>query len=253
MKPGSVSIQHVLGLMQQLAPPELACGWDNVGLLVDAGQPVTAITTTLDITADVVRDAAASGCELIVSHHPVIFDPLKNISAGDVPALLLKNGISAICMHTNLDAAPGGVNDTLAALLGMRAPVPFAEGCGRVGTVDAISVQKLAAFCAETLHSGVKYVDAPQKITRLAEVSGAGGSYLEEALALGATCLVTGEASHHVAVAAQEKGVGLVVAGHWGTEHPIARVLAEYLAANLPDQIRVTPSLSDRDPYTYLV
>ena len=76
----AVKVQQVLEILEQIAPPELACSWDNVGLLVDAGRPVTSIMTALDITADVVRDAAESGCELIVSHHPVIFDPLDRKS-----------------------------------------------------------------------------------------------------------------------------------------------------------------------------
>ena len=77
----AVKVQQVLEILEQIAPPELACSWDNVGLLVDAGRPVTSIMTALDITADVVRDAAESGCELIVSHHPVIFDPLRRVTA----------------------------------------------------------------------------------------------------------------------------------------------------------------------------
>ena len=115
----SITVQQVLEEMRRIAPPELAESWDNVGLLVDAGRPVDAILTTLDITAPVVEEAVRLGCSLIVSHHPVIFDPIKRITADELPALLLKGGVSAICMHTNLDAAPGGVNDTLAELLGM--------------------------------------------------------------------------------------------------------------------------------------
>ena len=84
----SVTVQQILGLLQTLAPSELACSWDNVGLLVDAGVPVSRVLTTLDITAAVVQEAVENDCQLIVSHHPVIFDPLKHISAGDVPALL---------------------------------------------------------------------------------------------------------------------------------------------------------------------
>ena len=194
----AVKVQQVLEILEQIAPPELACSWDNVGLLVDAGRPVTSIMTALDITTDVVRDAAESGCELIVSHHPVIFDPLRRVTAEDVPAMLLQNGISAICMHTNLDAAPGGVNDVLA------------------------------------------------------EVSGAGGSYLQQAIDEGADCLVTGEAAHHIAILAKQKGVGLVVAGHWGTEHPVVFALADALTERLPKEVTVAPSLADVDPYSYL-
>ena len=104
----SVPVTDVLAELRRLAPPELAQSWDNVGLLVDAGRPVTAVLTALDITPPVVEEAAALGCELIVAHHPVIFQPLKTLGSADVPALLLRRGISAVCMHTNLDAAEGG-------------------------------------------------------------------------------------------------------------------------------------------------
>ena len=248
-----VTVQEILRELKAFAPTELACNWDNVGLLVDAGRPVSRVLTALDITADVVREAAAQSCELIVSHHPVIFDPLKRIAADDVPALLLQNGISAICMHTNLDAAPGGVNDTLADTLGMarEGRREFADGCGRIGTVPATTATELARFCAATLHSGVKYVDSPRPVTCLAEVSGAGGSYLQQAIDEGADCLVTGEAAHHIALLAKQKGVGLVVAGHWGTEQAVADVLAARLTAAFPG-LTAIHAAADTDPYAYL-
>lgn len=249
----SVTVQEILQELKAFAPTELACSWDNVGLLVDAGWPVSRVLTALDITAEVVREAAAQGCELIVSHHPVIFDPLKRIAADDVPALLLQNGISGICMHTNLDAAPGGVNDTLADALGMarEGRREFADGCGRIGTVPATTAAELARFCAATLHSGVKYVDSPRPVTCLAEVSGAGGSYLQQAIDEGADCLVTGEAAHHIALLAKQKGVGLVVAGHWGTEQAVADVLAARLTAAFPG-LTAAHAAADTDPYAYL-
>ena len=247
----TVTVQQVLDELRRFAPPELAQDWDNVGLLVDAGRPVTGVLTALDITAEVVREAAALGCELIVAHHPVIFHPIKALAPGDVPALLVQKGISAICMHTNLDAAEGGVNDTLAAILGMRDTRSFADGCGRIGTVDETSAAALAAFCQKTLGPGVHYVEAGRPVRCLAEVSGAGGSYWQEAMALGADCLVTGEAAHHNGIDAKRCGFGLVVAGHWGTEHPIAVVLKDRLARAFPG-LTVAAAAADRDPYTYL-
>lgn len=249
----SVTVQEILQELKAFAPPELACSWDNVGLLVDAGRPVDKVLTALDITAAVVEEAARSGCQLIVSHHPVIFDPMKRITAEDIPALLLQNGISGICMHTNLDVAPGGVNDTLADLLGIarEGRRNFAEDCGRIGKVAPTTTAALARFCAETLHSGVKYVDSGKPVTCLAEVSGAGGSYLQQAIEEGADCLVTGEAAHHIGLLAKQKGVGLVVAGHWGTEHSIADVLAARLGTAFP-QLEVRHAAADTDPYTYL-
>lgn len=247
----TVTVQQVLDELRRFAPPELAQDWDNVGLLVDAGRPVTGVLTALDITAEVVQEAAALGCELIVAHHPVIFHPIKALAPGDVPALLVQKGISAICMHTNLDAAEGGVNDTLAAILGMRDTRSFADGCGRIGTVDETSAAALAAFCQKTLGPGVHYVEAGRPVRCLAEVSGAGGSYWQEAMALGADCLVTGEAAHHNGIDARRCGFGLVVAGHWGTEHPIAAVLKDRLARAFPG-LTVAAAAADRDPYTYL-
>ena len=250
----SISVQQILALLQTAAPQELALDWDNVGLLVDAGAPVDGVLTTLDITPAVVREAVENDCQLIVSHHPVIFHPIKRLAADDVPAQLMKNGISAICMHTNLDAAEGGVNDTLSDILGIAADgrESFAEGCGRIGTTMPTTVEALARFCADTLHSGVRYVNGDKPVTRLAEVSGGGGSYLQEAIDRGADCLVTGEAAHHIALLAKERGVGLVVAGHWGTEHAIADVLAARISAAFP-QLTVAHAESDKDPYSYLL
>lgn len=249
----SVTVQQILGLLQTLAPSELACSWDNVGLLVDAGVPVSRVLTTLDITAAVVQEAVENNCQLIVSHHPVIFDPLKHISAGDVPALLIKNNISAICMHTNLDAAPGGVNDVLADLLRIENRRDFADNCGRIGTLNVpTTAQQLAETCSRMLHTHCKFVEADRPVEKLAEVSGAGGSYLQQAIDEGADCLVTGEAAHHIAILAKQKGVGLVVAGHWGTEHPVVFALADALTERLPKEVTVAPSLADVDPYSYL-
>ena len=130
--------------MQRYAPLELAESWDNPGLLVDCGRGVSRVLVTLDITPEVVEEAAAGGCELIVSHHPVIFSPLKKLTPRDVPFQLMQKGISAICMHTNLDAAEGGVNEVLAGIFGMRDWEVFADGCGRVGEVEPITVPELA-------------------------------------------------------------------------------------------------------------
>ena len=114
------TVNELYEAMQRIAPLELAESWDNPGLLVNCCRPVDRVLVTLDITPDVVEEAAAKGCGLIVAHHPVIFSPLKRLAPKDVPFQLVQNGISAICMHTNLDAAEGGVNEVLAGMFGMR-------------------------------------------------------------------------------------------------------------------------------------
>ena len=248
--------------MQRYAPLELAESWDNPGLLVDCGRRVSRVLVTLDITPEVVEEAAAGGCELIVSHHPVIFSPLKKLTPRDVPFQLVQKGISAICMHTNLDAAEGGVNEVLAGIFGMKNLETFADGCGRVGEIELNSVKGLAYQVQKELASRcnlpengpavqIKLVDNGRMVKRLAVISGAGGSLFEEAIAVGADCLLTGEANHHHAIDAKRLGLSLIAAGHYATEFPVTAAVAEKLRAALPE-LEVLVSEANKDPYTYL-
>ena len=256
------TVQQLYEAMQRIAPLELAESWDNPGLLVDCGGEVTRVLVTLDITPEVVTEAAAKHCEAIVEHHPVIFDPLKKLGPQDVPFQLVRAGISAICMHTNLDAAAGGVNEVLAGIFGMQDPEPFAGGCGRVGSIEPITVPQLARKAQQELAARcnapdagpavqVKFADTGKPVQRLAVISGAGGSLFEEALAVGADCLLTGEANHHHACDAKRLGLSLIAAGHYATEFPVTTAVAEKLRAALPS-VEVLVSTANKDPYTYL-
>lgn len=256
------TVRQVYEAMQAIAPLELAEHWDNPGLLVDCGGQVHRVLAALDITPEVVAEAAAKQCEMIVSHHPVIFDPLKKIGPQDVPFQLMQAGISAICMHTNLDAAEGGVNEVLAGIFGMRDWEVFADGCGRVGEVDPIAVPELARKAQAVLggrcnrpRSGpavqVKFADTGKTVRRLAVISGAGGSMFEDALAVGADCLLTGEANHHAAIDAVRLGLSLVAAGHYATEFPVCAAIADRLHAAFPE-LEVRVSGENRDPFTYI-
>ena len=234
------TVQQIYEEMQRIAPLALAESWDNPGLLVDCGGEVSRVLVTLDITPEVVEEAARKGCGLIVSHHPVIFSPLKKLSGQDVAFQLVKNGISAICMHTNLDAAEGGVNEVLAGFFGMREMEAFAEGCGRVGSIEPITVLELAKKAQKELASRcnqpfngpavqIKFADTGKVVRRLAVISGAGGSLFEDAIARGADCLLTGEANHHHAIDAKRLGLSLIAAGHYATEFPVTAAVAEKL------------------------
>ena len=256
------TVNQVYEAMQQLAPLELAESWDNPGLLVDCGGPVHKVLVTLDITPEVVAEAAEMHCEVIAAHHPVIFSPLKRLGVQDVPYQLVRAGISAVCMHTNLDAAEGGVNDVLADLFGMKERASFAGGCGRVGEIEPISVPELARKAQQVLAAHcnapengpavqVKFADTGKPVHRLAVISGAGGSLFEDAIAQGADCLLTGEANHHHACDAKRLGLSLIAAGHYATEFPVTAAVAEKLRAALPD-VEVLVSKANKDPYTYL-
>jgi len=250
----ALTAQDVEAFLQTLAPCETAADWDNVGLLVDAGAPVTGILCALDVTAPVVEEAVRRGCSLIAAHHPVIFQPLKRLSGADVPALLLARGVSAVCMHTNLDAAVGGVNDVLCGLLGVRDAVPFAEGIGRIGRLEApCTPQAFCAACSAALGAGVKHTPcaaAPDVVRTVAVLGGSGGSDAAEAFARGADAYVTGEAAHHHAIAAAAQGRLLVAAGHFATEHPVVYALARQLSARFAP-VPVLVSEADADPFVY--
>ena len=256
------TVNQVYEAMQRMAPLELAEHWDNPGLLVDCGGQVHSVLVTLDITPEAVAEAAAKQCEVIVAHHPVIFDPLKKLCPADVPYQLVRAGISAVCMHTNLDAAEGGVNDVLADIFGMKGRTAFAEGCGRVGEIEPITVPELARKAQRELacrcnqpENGptvqVKFADTGKPVHRLAVISGAGGSMFEDAIAQGADCLLTGEANHHHACDAKRLGLSLIAAGHYATEFPVTAAVAEKLRTALPE-LDVLVSEANKDPYTYL-
>lgn len=256
------TVNDIYAEMQRYAPLSLAESWDNPGLLVDCGGEISRVLVTLDITPEVVEEAAAKDCQLIVSHHPVIFSPLKKLGPKDVAFQLVQKGVSAICMHTNLDAAEGGVNEVLAGIFGMRNWEIFADGCGRVGEIDPITVPELARKVQAELgkrcnlpKSGpavqVKFADTEKTVRRLAVISGAGGSMFEDALAVGADCLLTGEANHHAAIDAVRLGLSLVAAGHYATEFPVCAAIADRLRTAFPE-LDVVVSGEDRDPFTYI-
>ena len=244
-------LAELTAFLQEYAPFETAEAWDNAGVLVRCGETVTGVLCALDITPATVAEAEAAGCNVIVSHHPVIFRPLKSLSQCDVPALLLRAGISAVCLHTNLDKAAGGVNDVLAQRLGLLQIEPFAGGIGRKGLLARpMRANALAAHTAKALCTPVKYADAQKSIVRVAVVSGSGGDFAREAAEAGADCLVTGEVGHHDALDALAAGVSVVAATHFATEAFIAETLAQRIGAAYPG-LQVRCSKADADPFLY--
>lgn len=246
------TVEEIFAFLADWAPPESAEEWDNPGLLVRACEETEGVLCALDVTPATVREAAENRCGLIVSHHPVIFRPLRALSAGDVPALLVRGGISAVCMHTNLDKAAGGVNDALAARLGLAEAEPFAQGIGRIGVLaESFAAPALAREIARRLAAPVQYADAGRPVRRAAVVSGSGGDFVGEAARAGADCLITGEAGHHDALDALAAGVSLFAATHFSTERFIAEVLAQRLRQAFPD-LRVLESAADVPPFRFV-
>lgn len=232
-------IKDILDFTETFAPLGTAMDFDNVGLLVGSGGcAVDTVLVALDITDAVVAEAEKVGAQLIISHHPVIFSPLKSLSCGDIPYMLAKSGISALCLHTNLDLSPiFGVNTCLADAVGVR-DYAFAEGeCLLVGELEAeVTSREFAARVKTALDcGGVRFTLGDKRVKKVAVCSGSGGDYAPLAAELGADALLTGEIKHHEILDAVRLGVAVIDAGHFKTEDVVIAPLCEKLSARFTD------------------
>lgn len=226
-------VKDFYGYLNSIAPFETQEDWDNSGMLVgDMNAEVKKAAVVLDITHEEIKKAKAIGADLIISHHPVIFNPIKSVTKGSVPYELVASSINALCCHTPLDIADGGTNDSLAELLGInvtRADDPIL----RLGTVEPTTAQELARKIANTLNTKVRYADAGKTIKKIAICTGAGCSLIEAAGEIDA--FITGDASHHNFLDCVQAGITLIAAGHYETEIIVVPVLVKKLQAQFPD------------------
>ena len=256
------TVREIEQALYELAPKAGAMDWDNVGqLLGDPEAEVSRVLVALDITETVADEAIAQGCQLIVSHHPVMncrWLPVQTVRQdtpqGHLLLKLLKNDVSAICMHTNLDVAPGGVNDALAAALGLEDPGPLGdpEGLCRVGRLSSpMPFQAFAQHVCRALHAnGVRYAGDGGPVEKIAVGGGACGDYEPYAIAAGCDVFVTSDLSYHQFLDAAGKGIRLIDAGHFPTEDPVCAVLVQYLRRRFPE-LTVSKSASHREVIQY--
>lgn len=226
-------VKDFYGYLNSIAPFETQEDWDNSGMLVgDMDAEVKKVAVVLDITHEEIKKAKAIGADLIISHHPVIFNPIKSVTKGSVPYELVASSINALCCHTPLDIADGGTNDSLAELLGIEV-TRTEDPILRLGTVEPTTAQELAGKIANTLNTKVRYADAGRKIEKIAICTGAGCSLIEAAGELDA--FITGDASHHNFLDCIQAGITLIAAGHYETEIVVVPVLVKKLQAQFPD------------------
>lgn len=249
-------VKEIYNYIDSVAPFGTQLDFDNAGLLVGrGGAAVGKVLVALDITTAVVREAAAMGAELIVAHHPVIFHPVKTVTDGDPTGekvlLLAEYRIAAICAHTNLDAAQGGVNELLAQRLGLAELEQLhqdgvdeqgrAYGIGRVGLLKTNTPMDAAAFAAKVKSdlnaANVRYVDAGKPVYRVAVGGGSCGSMLHDAVAAGCDTFVTADVKYDVFLEAAELGINLLDAGHFATENVVIEPLAHSLQNTFPELI----------------
>ena len=228
--------------LEKLAPLETKQEFDNVGLLVgDPDWKVSSVLLSLDVTSQVIREAESLSAGLVISHHPVFFS-LKSVipdNAGGKHVLeLLTRKIGAICMHTNLDAADGGVNDALAKVLGLLDVQAFEpEHIGRIGHLR--KPMELPEFLS-TVHAalkceGLRYTAGTGPVFQVAVGGGSCGSMLEEAVSAGCDTFVTADIKYYVFLRAAELGINLLDAGHFHTENVVIPVLAAQLSREFPE------------------
>lgn len=235
-------IQEIFDFLCRFAPLEAQMDFDNSGFLLGhTDSRVTRALLSLDITDEVIEEASAMKAELIISHHPLIFKPLKRITDFGESGKLLRMaemGIAAICMHTNLDIARGGVNDVLINALGASSDAVLdAEGCGRVGTLsEPIALSDFLQRCKGCLKTnGLRYYDAGKKVHRLAVMGGSGGDAVEAAYAKGCDTYVTADIKYHQFLQAKELSVNLIDGDHFCTENLIIPVLSDMLTDEFED------------------
>ena len=248
------TVADILSFMETIAPKSLKMDWDNVGLLCGSKNTVvTKILVALDPFEGVCREAAAIGAQLIVTHHPLIFQAPTSVtdetSVGRSIMFLCANGISAINAHTNLDVAAGGVNDVLAATLGLQ-NVTTVDPNGGLLRMGEVTEQSLADFLASVKNNlgcqGLRYVDGGKTVRKVAVGGGSCAGGMLEAPDAGCDTFVTADVKYNQFWDAKDLGLNLIDAGHFHTENPVVAVLAEKLQAAFPEiEVKISETHTD--------
>lgn len=260
-----MQIRDVLTVLRTLAPPPLAEGWDNTGLLIGREQDgVAAVLTCLTLTPEVAQEAVARGVQLIVTHHPVLFRPVQRI-AGDTAegAMLLdlmRAGIGVYSPHTAYDSARQGINQQWAEAFGLEAICPLrlvgegseadGLGAGRWGLLAVpVTLETFVEMVKHTLGvAHTQYVGAPSRnVQRVAIACGAAAALMADAAQRGCDVLLTGEARFHACLEARTLDIALVLPGHYATERPAMERLAAMLQHQFPD-LDISASCAETDP-----
>jgi len=249
-----IKVNDVYEFLKTIAPLEMAVETDNVGFLVGSADTVVSkVLVCLDITGDVISEAQEVGAQLIVAHHPMFFS-LKTVTDTDIigkrVVRLLSGGISAICMHTNLDAARGGVNDALAIAVGIadenRVAEPLSDSIllesGEIVSLGRVGYLKEPCPMPEYLErlkkalnvNGLRYHDAGRDVFKISISSGAGGGEWDNAVKSGCDTFITADIKYHMFLDAKELGINIIDGGHYCTENLVSDVLVNKISSAFP-------------------
>lgn len=243
-------VKDILFELDLLVPPKLALQGDNTGLLIgDLMRPVTAVVMALDVTNEVIDLAKRQKAEVIIVHHPVIYEPLSVIKTNSIVHRLIRNNISVICAHSQLDIADGGVNSVLASLLGLTQVkvLKGTDGIARIGRLKSdLAGVDLARYVKTMLAAPSAHVANGQNIIcTVAVLGGAGGHYMLTAFENGADAFVTGEVKHSDYIAALNSGKTLITVGHNYSEVQVLNTLKAKLKTVLNEVVFIVEERYD--------
>ncbi|MGM9892712.1 Nif3-like dinuclear metal center hexameric protein [Limosilactobacillus sp.] len=273
-----ISGTDLIQRFEQFASPQLAEKWDHVGLqLGNPDRPLHRLMTTLDVRPEVVDEAIAHQVDFIFAHHPVMFHPARDLDTRNpqnaMYAKLLAHNITVYAAHTNLDTANGGMNDWLAAKLGLTNCTPLVAagsdpvsgepvGMGRIGTFNgSLTPREFAEFCQRLFKvPGLRLISNPadqqRPIHRVAVLGGAGQDFYETAVQKGADAYVTGDVSYHFAHDMIANHLTVVDPGHHIEaicEHQLALLFAQWQSDNPAWDFEIIENQLNTDPFTFIV
>ncbi len=240
-----MTVGDIYNVIDSFAPFSSQMEFDNAGILIGNREtPVKKIMVCLDVSLSAAREAKEKGCDLIVSHHPLIFNPLYSIDSDSLQAFLIRNNISLISAHTNIDASEKGTNAYLCEILGLQNVQQ--EGLLFKGELKEalLSEEFLKLVKNEIKTEKMRYVN-PKRVKTVAICSGSGGDLLKDAA--GSDCFITGDVKHNVFIEAKNNGQMLIDAGHFETEWIFVKRFAEILKATT--NIEVLVSETEERPF----
>ncbi len=239
------TVSEIYSVLNEMAPFSLSMDFDNTGILVgNRSKVVSKVLLALDCTSEIINQAVEVGAQLIITHHPVIFHPLKRVNEDSVVYQLIRHDIAVISAHTNLDLAWGGVNDVLADSIGLKdciglEPIFPSENIflGRVGSLSQpMTTPEFAQLVKQKIGAvSIKFADAKNMIQRVAVCSGSGGDCISAAISCHADALLTADVKHNQFLDAVAAGISIFDAGHFDTEDIVIEPLCKILSSKIDD------------------
>lgn len=253
-----MTVIEVRECLNKKYPENLALDFDNAGFLIgDPKAEVTKILVCLDITPEVLKEALELGANTVVSHHPVIFEPAKTIYKGDMIYEVIANKINAICYHTNLDIAQGGVNDCLAKVLGLSHITPFLlpgddYTLARVGGIDPLPVEQFLSKVKDILGcGGIRATSLKKTVKKVAVCGGSGSGYIPNLVGRDIDLFITSQIKHEAFLFAKKQGLAVADLGHYETEKVVLPELVRVLKEAF-HETEITISQKEENPVWYL-